>query len=76
MIQCWEYRAEDRPTFKKVLGKISNYVEGIAGYLEVNFNPFKERGSTSAVQVEEEREEDMSDSDVEIHVYPSSSLTI
>ena len=76
MLQCWEYEPKDRPSFRKMHEKVSNYVEGIAGYLEVNFNPFKGRGSTSAVQVEEEKEEDMSDSDVEIHVYPSSSLTI
>ena len=74
MLQCWEYRPEDRPSFKSVHGKISKCIEGIAGYLEVNFNLFKER-STSAMQVEEEKEKDMSDSDVEIHVY-SPSLTI
>ena len=74
MLQCWEYRPEDRPSFKSVHGKISKYVEGIAGYLEVNFDLFKKR-STSAMQVEEEKEKDMSDSDVEIPVYPPS-LTI
>ena len=40
MRQCWESAPEDRPTFKNLSLTISKYIEHIAGYLEIWFNPF------------------------------------
>ena len=40
MKKCWELAADDRPTFKEVNKQISKYIEHMAGYLEISFNPF------------------------------------
>ena len=40
---------EDRPTFKELCSNVSKFIERIAGYLEIGFNPF-----TAAVVEEEE----------------------
>lgn len=40
MSKCWEFQPEDRPPFSELYANISNYLERITGYLEVNFNPF------------------------------------
>lgn len=52
MRSCWLKRAEERPYFSDVVKTISNYTEIIAGYLDVNFNPFESSfsptGSTAA----------------------------
>ena len=40
MRRCWELAPEDRPTFKEVYTNISSYIEHMAGYLEMGFNPF------------------------------------
>ena len=41
MMSCWAKKPEDRPAFSEVVKTISNYTEAIAGYLDINFNPFK-----------------------------------
>ena len=40
MTNCWETIPEDRPTFKELSKSTSKYLEHIAGYLEMGFNPF------------------------------------
>ena len=40
MRKCWEKAPDDRPTFKELYTDISKYIECIAGYLEMGFNPF------------------------------------
>ena len=40
MKKCWEIMPEDRPTFKELRKNTSKYLEHIAGYLEMGFNPF------------------------------------
>ena len=42
MVKCWNFDPEDRPTFKELCSSTSAYVEKIAGYLDMNFNPFSE----------------------------------
>ena len=37
MLHCWEYKPENRPTFKQLHSKTVSYIERIAGYLEMNF---------------------------------------
>ena len=40
MKKCWEMAPQNRPTFKELHSSISKYIESIAGYLELGFNPF------------------------------------
>ena len=40
MRKCWEMSPEDRPSFKELTKTISKYIERVAGYLEIGFNPF------------------------------------
>ena len=40
MLQCWELVPDKRPSFKTLYKYTSNVVEGLAGYLEMGFNPF------------------------------------
>ena len=40
MRKCWEMSPENRPSFKELTRTISKYIERIAGYLEIGFNPF------------------------------------
>ena len=56
MKKCWETVPDDRPTFKELRKNTSKYIEHIAGYLEMGFNPFaggekvnKKRGRTMSV---------------------------
>ena len=46
MMKCWEMVPEDRPSFKELHENITKYVEHIAGYLEMGFNPFAGMGFT------------------------------
>ena len=41
MKSCWSKKAQERPFFSDVVKTISNYTEIIAGYLDINFNPFE-----------------------------------
>ena len=41
MMACWSKKPHGRPTFGDIVTTISNYTEVIAGYLDVNFNPFQ-----------------------------------
>ena len=40
MRKCWEISPDDRPTFNELYTNTSKYIEHIAGYLEMGFNPF------------------------------------
>ena len=55
----------DRPHFQELYKSTSKYVEGIAGYLELGFNPF-ERIS------DEKKTGGEAESDVTINVIPPS----
>ena len=66
MRQCWESVPEERPSFKTLYSNTSKIIEGIAGYLEMEFNPFtvqkvteekKEEQSTESSPREEETKE-------------------
>ena len=61
MIECWEQVPHDRPTFKALYSKISKYIEHVASYLELGYNPFSVgRGASKdnkEVSKEEEDEE-------------------
>lgn len=39
-MDCWVKKLNDRPSFTEIVKTISNYTEVIAGYLDINFNPF------------------------------------
>ena len=59
MMQCWKMSAEDRPTFKEICSSVSKFIERIAGYLEIGFNPFTaaECGVGEGEVIEEEKSE-------------------
>ena len=40
MAKCWKFQPDDRPSFSELYTDTSNYLERVAGYLEMNFNPF------------------------------------
>ena len=57
MLQCWKLSPEDRPTFEQICSNVSKFIERIAGYLEIEFNPFT-GGRTGEGGEEGEKEED------------------
>ena len=62
MLQCWESVPEKRPSFKTLYTNTSKLIEGIAGYLEIGFNPFAAAGEGEeepATERNENREEGM-----------------
>ena len=69
MMQCWYPEPNDRPTFQELSGSLSKYIEAIAGYLEITYNPFNgnQFGETEVeVEQREEEEEDMSEPPISI----------
>ena len=68
MLQCWELAPENRPPFNTLYMDTSRFIERIAGYLEIGFNPF------SAEKVVEDR--DYSNKDEEIVKIPVSATTV
>ena len=70
MRKCWETSPDDRPTFKELYTNTNKYIERIAGYLEMGFNPFAGDGERVKSAVEEKDDEMMSE--VAIHVFPAS----
>lgn len=46
MTSCWAKDPENRPSFSDIVTIISNYTEAIAGYLDINFNPFESSNIT------------------------------
>ena len=46
----------DRPHFEKLYKNTSKYVEGIAGYLELGFNPFERISDEKQTEGEAESE--------------------
>ena len=58
MMQCWVTAPEDRPTFKELYLTTSNYIEHMAGYLQLGFNPFAERNVGEREEGEEKTEQE------------------
>ena len=52
MMKCWELLPENRPSFKELHENTSRYIEHIAGYLEMGFNPFAGMGFTMTEEVQ------------------------
>ncbi len=40
MRNCWATDPEKRPTFNDIVRTLSGYTETLAGYLDMNYNPF------------------------------------
>ena len=51
MTKCWQTVPEDRPTFKEISFIISQFIEHIAGYLQIGFNPFTEEDKVTGVEM-------------------------
>ena len=60
MLECWESAPDKRPSFKTLYRNTSKFIEGLAGYLEVGFNPFVAQTATEPGDEEttNERSED------------------
>ena len=72
--KCWEMAPDDRPTFKEIYSNISKYIERMAGYLEMGFNPFAagERANTAVGGEKEKEKESEGECGVAIQVIPAS----
>ncbi len=40
MMKCWSAHADSRPSFSEIVQSISGFTETLAGYLDMNTNPF------------------------------------
>ena len=69
MRKCWETSPRHRPTFKELHSNTSKYIECIAGYLDLGFNPFNFKKRV------EEDEERVFESPVAIQMTPASVET-
>ena len=76
MKKCWEKVPRDRPTFKELHSNISKFIEHIAGYLDMGFNPFsggtKEAGSSYDDGVELKGEKEGEEGGFQVQVTPPS----
>ena len=54
MKACWEMAPEERPTFKQLYLKISKFIEHMADYMQMGYNPF----TVERIEGKEEEEED------------------
>ena len=73
MRNCWEMSPNDRPSFKELHKATSEYIEHIAGYLGLGYNPFAGvRMLRSTIKLDnKQREEEAAESEVNIQVIPS-----
>ena len=71
MKECWEALPENRPSFKQLYIIISKFIERIAGYLEIGFNPFTgdEGNSPEEDEADEEGAESEPESDVAVEMF-------
>ena len=53
MRKCWEIVPENRPSFSELYTITSKYVEQMAGYLELGFNPFSRKEETTCMEKDE-----------------------
>ena len=65
MRQCWEKSPHDRPTFKELYSTVSKYIERVAGYLDMGFNPFSGREGAATGMESNEGKREGEDKDVE-----------
>ena len=77
MLQCWEAMPDERPSFKILYKNTSKYIEGIAGYLEIRFNPFAGHDLTGAGEVgyTVEMQDNMESMEPVVSVQVTPSLT-
>ena len=78
MRKCWEMDPSKRPSFNELHTLTSKYIERIAGYLEMEFNPFSRIGMVKSAIVEENETEGKNggiDVGVAIQVTPTSVKT-
>ena len=52
MRNCWEMAPEERPTFRRLCLSISKFIEHMADYMQMEYNPF----TVGRVEEEEEQE--------------------
>ena len=71
MAKCWQTVPENRPTFKEISSIILQFIEHIAGYLQIGFSPFTEEDEVKGVEmtrkdlkIEKREEEDKTSSTV------------
>ena len=59
MRKCWEMKLDDRPSFMELYKSTSKYIEHIAGYLELGYNPFTGIIPTTELKDDQSKEEDI-----------------
>ena len=42
MMKCWESSPKERPSFGALYKEVTRFIERVAGYLDVGYNPFTE----------------------------------
>ena len=66
MLECWESAPDKRPSFKTLYTNTSKFIEGLAGYLEVGFNPFAAQTATEPGDEEATNERSEDEEEVQI----------
>ena len=56
MRKCWEIVPENRPSFSDLYTITSKYIERMAGYLELGFNPFSGKEGVTYMEQNEKDE--------------------
>ena len=70
MRECWEKMPDNRPALEELYMNTSKHIEHIAGYLDMEINPFAEVGRVKSTIKEKEREGRGFGSEVAIQVTP------
>ena len=45
MMKCWESSPKERPSFNALYKEVTKFIERVAGYLDVGYNPFTKRNA-------------------------------
>ena len=72
MVKCWSIEPEDRPTFKELRSNTSNFIEKMADYLDMNFNPFSDTETAKPFNTPEKDDDVEVEAEVFIQVFPPS----
>ena len=79
-MQCWKMSPEDRPTFKEIYSSVSKFIEHVAGYLEIGFNPFTAGGAVEGggegEEEEGEGEDKIDEEEASVTTTATSTLSI
>ena len=76
MMKCWEAAPDNRPSFKELYKDTSKYAQLIAGYLEIDCNPFAGMVEVTTTKENDQQDEvDGCECTVSIQVTPATMDT-